>query len=130
MNCESNMWIVTEANFYQKQAYVIADILRRNYIYHNLFITLLLRPKAETVLVKQLCYIQTKMHRFYRKITIYGHFSIIIICTFLGSIFKLCYTKLNNHAISKQKCIGYIEKWPFTVFYQKPSYNEQCWGYF
>ena len=32
--------------------------------------------KAETVLVKQPCYIQTKMYRLCRKMTINGHFSI------------------------------------------------------
>ena len=47
-------------------------------IYHSLFITLLLGSKAETKLVKQPCYIQTKMDRFYRKITFYGHFSVIL----------------------------------------------------
>ena len=46
------------------------------YIHHNLFITLLLGSKAETVLAKQLCYIQTKMYISYRKMTIYGHFLI------------------------------------------------------
>ena len=42
----------------------------------ELFITLLLGSIALTVLVKQPCYIQTKMHRLYWKMTIYGHFSI------------------------------------------------------
>ena len=32
--------------------------------------------KTETLLVKQPCYIQTKMYRLYRKMTINGHFSI------------------------------------------------------
>ena len=45
-------------------------------IHHNLFITLLLGSIAKTVLVKQPCYIQTKMYRLYWKMTIYGHFSI------------------------------------------------------
>ena len=39
-------------------------------------ITLLLGSKPETVLVKQLCYIQSKMYRLYSQLTIYGHFSI------------------------------------------------------
>ena len=43
-------------------------------LHHNLCITLLM--EAETVLVKQPHYIQTKMYRLYRKMTIYGHFSI------------------------------------------------------
>ena len=37
------------------------------------FITLLVGFKAENVLVKQLCYIQT-MYRLYRKIAFYGKF--------------------------------------------------------
>ena len=44
--------------------------------------------------VKQQYYIQTKLYRLQRKITIYGHFSIwsffYIIYTFLGSMFKPC----------------------------------------
>ena len=43
---------------------------------HNLSITLLLRSKAETVLLKLLCYFQSKVYRVYRKMTISGHFSI------------------------------------------------------
>ena len=54
-------------------------------VHHNLFITLLLGSKEETLLVKQPWYIQTKMYRLYRKMTIY------IIYTFLGSIFKPFY---------------------------------------
>ena len=69
-------------------------------IHHNLFITLLMGSKAETVLVKQPCYSQTEMYSSYREMTIYGHFSIYciqsffyIIYTFLGSIFKPCYNE-------------------------------------
>ena len=43
-------------------------------LHHNLCITLLM--EAETVLVKQPRYIQTKLYRLYRKMTICGHFSI------------------------------------------------------
>ena len=39
------------------------------YIHHNLFITLILGSKAETI--KQPCYIQTKMYNLYRKMIIY-----------------------------------------------------------
>ena len=35
------------------------------YIHHNLLITLFLGSIAETILVKQPCYIQTKMYRLY-----------------------------------------------------------------
>ena len=35
-------------------------------IHRNLFITLLLGSKVDTMLFKQLCYIQTKMYRLYR----------------------------------------------------------------
>ena len=41
-------------------------------IHQNLFITLLLASKAEDMLVKQPCYIRTKVYRLYRKMTIYG----------------------------------------------------------
>ena len=51
-----------------------------SYLHHNLFITLWLESKAETVLNKQPCYIQRKMYRLhvhvYRKMTRNGHFSI------------------------------------------------------
>ena len=36
----------------------------KKYLHQNLFTTLLLGSKVETVLVKQLCYIKTKMYRF------------------------------------------------------------------
>ena len=36
-------------------------------MHHNLFITLLLGSKAETMLVKQGCYIQTKMLDYIEK---------------------------------------------------------------
>ena len=45
-------------------------------VHHSLYITLLLESEAEPVFVKKLCYIQTKMYRLLRKMTIYGHFSI------------------------------------------------------
>ena len=45
-------------------------------IHHKLFITLLLGSKAKTIVVKQPSYSQTKILRLYRRITIYGHFSI------------------------------------------------------
>ena len=54
-----------------------------------------------TVLVKQPCYIQTKMYRLYWKMTIYGPFYNIIY-TFLGSIFEPCYIQncvIKNHVI-------------------------------
>ena len=47
-----------------------------NIIHHNLVRTQLLESKALTVLVKQPYYIQTKMYRLYRKMTMNGHFSI------------------------------------------------------
>ena len=47
-----------------------------NKLLHDLFITLLLGSSTATVLAKQPCYIQTKMYRLYRKMTIYSHFSI------------------------------------------------------
>ena len=50
--------------------------IRLIHIHHNLFITLLLGSIALTVLVKQPCYIHTKMYRLYWKMTIYDHFSI------------------------------------------------------
>ena len=45
-------------------------------VHRNLCITPLLGSKAEIMLVKQPCYTETKMYRLYRKMTIYGHFSI------------------------------------------------------
>ena len=53
----------------------IASTLPVTHNVHHI-ITLLLGSKAETVLVKQPCYIQTKMYRLHIKMTIYGHFSI------------------------------------------------------
>ena len=56
--------------------------------------------EAETVLVKQLCYIQTKMYSLYRKMTIY------IIYKFLGSILKLCYIhNLDSNSIKADDCL-------------------------
>ena len=54
----------------------VQPVYRTLIIHHNLFKTLLLGSTAETLFVKQLHYIQTKMYRLYRKMTIYGHFSI------------------------------------------------------
>ena len=51
-------------------------------VHHNLFITPLLGSLAETVTVKQACNIHTKMYRLYRKMTIYGHFSIYYLYIF------------------------------------------------
>ena len=65
-------------------------------IHHNVFITLLSGSKVGTMLVKQPCYIHTKMFRLYRKMTIYGHF-FYVIYTFLWSFFKLCF--IQNHVI-------------------------------
>ena len=68
--------------FKQKQVITIAHEVKFKHtnnispilLHHNLYITLLM--EAETVLVKQPRYIQTKMYSLYRKMTIYGHFSI------------------------------------------------------
>ena len=54
----------------------VSERARYMYVHHYLFMTLLLGSKEETVLVKQLHEIQTKMNRLYRKMTVYGHFSI------------------------------------------------------
>ena len=50
--------------------------LDKNILHQNLYITLFLGYKAENMFIKQPCYMQTKMYRLYRKLTIYGHFSI------------------------------------------------------
>ena len=68
--------------FKQKQVITIAHEVKFKHtknispilLHHNLCITLLM--EAETVLVKQPHYSQTKMYRLYRKLTIYGHFYI------------------------------------------------------
>ena len=44
------------------------------FIHHNFLIIQLRRFKVKPVLAKQLCCIQTKMYRLYRKMTINGHF--------------------------------------------------------
>ena len=44
----------------------VGEVLIDKYlVHHNLFITLLLGSIAKTMLVKQPCYIQTKMYRLY-----------------------------------------------------------------
>ena len=58
----------------------------------NLFTTLQLGSKAETVLLTQLCYIQTKMDRLYRKNDHLWSFYYNI-CAFLGFICKLCFVQ-------------------------------------
>ena len=45
----------------------------KTHLHYNLLITLLFGSKAETMLVKQQCYIQIKIYRIYRKMT-YGHY--------------------------------------------------------
>ena len=70
-------------------------------IHHNLFITLLLGSKAETVLVKHQCYIQTKMSWLNIKI----FYKIYI---FLGSIFKACY--IQNQVIMN----GFIKRYVWS----------------
>ena len=74
-------WRVNEANkilylpyIFQTQAWM--DVFRFYSYTTKPFITPLLGSKAQTMLVEQACYIQTKMYRLYRKMTIYGHFSI------------------------------------------------------
>ena len=74
----------------RKKCHLLICIIIICRVHHNLFITPLLGSIAWTVLVKQPCYIQTKMYRLYWKMTIYGHF-FNIIYTFLGSIFELYY---------------------------------------
>ena len=80
--CElDNVWIpillhevkLTEAfcDYFCYSSGIILDQIQ-----HNLFIAPLLRSKAESVLVKQLCCSQTKMDRWYRKMIIYGHSAI------------------------------------------------------
>ena len=94
-------------------------------VHHNLSITLLLGSKTETVLVKQLCHIQTKIHRLYRKMTIYGLF-VYTIYTFSESIFKPCYiqnTVIMNSVIKRFVCSlpsRYIHS-PYT--FMSPSSN-------
>ena len=55
--------------------YNAPDLITVMLVHHNPFITLLLGSKRETMLAKQLCYIQTKMHRVSRIMTIYVHLS-------------------------------------------------------
>ena len=77
-------------------------------LHHNLFRTLSLGFKVETLLVKQLCYIQTKMYRLYRKWPLMAIFLYTLIYTFLGSIFKPCYIQncvLMNSVIKRFTCI-------------------------
>ena len=69
-------------------------------LYHDLFITLLLGSIAQTVLVKQPSYSQTKMYRLYWKMTI------MVIFQYNLYIFG-------------------IHLW--TVLYPKPCYNEPCY---
>ena len=52
----------------------------------------------------------SKVFRLYRKITINGHFSL------WSSFFYIIYTFLFGYKY-KQKCIDYIEKWPFLVIF-------------
>ena len=59
--------------------------------------------KAETMIVKPPCYIQTKMRRLYRKMTIYNLLSIIYII--LGSVFV--YVKWTNVHLWSFFCITY-----------------------
>ena len=75
-------------------AYIYRDVSKNvnTLIHHNLFITVLLGSNGNTLLAKQLYCIQTKMNILYRKMTIYGYFSIYIIYTFLFG---------NNHVVSK-----------------------------
>ena len=82
-------------------------------VHYNIFITLLLGSKAETMFFKQLCYIQTKMYRLYRKMTIY---------TFLGSIFKSCYIQnlvITKSVIKRFVCIALVSGWSFLKNIQK-----------
>ena len=78
-------------------------IWKKTKIHHNLFKTLFLGSKAESVLVKQLYYIQTYMYRLYRKMTIQ---------TFLGSIFNLCFTQKRcyNGQCYKEVCVYKVEE--------------------
>ena len=72
-------------------------------VHHNLFRALLLGFKAGAVLVKQPCYITTKMYRLYRKMTI-----------FFGSIFKQCY--IQNHVVMnsvKKRFVCTDKTWTF-----------------
>ena len=74
---------------------------RHMYTHHNLFITLLLGSKAETMLVKQPCYIRIKMHKW-------SFFCVIY--TFLGSIFKLYYIQncvTTNSVIKRLWCMSF-----------------------
>ena len=56
--------------------HTISLYLRGLDIHHNLLVTLLLGFKTENMLVKQVCYVQTKMYKLYRIMTIYWHFSL------------------------------------------------------
>ena len=73
-------------------------------LHHNLSITLLLGSKAKTVLTGELCCIQTKVYRLYRKNSINGHFSVKSIHFCLNTIWLFILI------VSKQKSIDYIEK--------------------
>ena len=83
-------------------------ISNKMHIHHNLFIILLLGSKEETVLVKQPCHIQTKMYIFYRKMTIYGHFSIKYIHFWDPSLNRVTSKKrfIMNNVIKRLKCIS------------------------
>ena len=52
------------------------SFLANLFVHHDLLIKMLLGSKAETMLVKQPFFIQTKMYRLHRKMNLYGHFFI------------------------------------------------------
>ena len=67
-------------------------------IHHNLFTTLLLGSKAESVLVKRKWYIQMKMYRLYRKMTILAQLfeeKRVIVVTWVSSASSLYHKNFN-----------------------------------
>ena len=104
--------------------YRICTELNDSELHHNLFITLLLGYKAETVLVKQPFYIQTKTYRIYRKMTVYGHFSIKPI-HFWDSSLNCVISKTNS--VIKRFVFNCLCKWNSILYINQQQVLIQNW---